>query len=157
MCPSVVLMTRGSDRTASQPLRKGEGFIAAATGRSVSLSITMSAASQSFLTTLILESHLGCKKTTGWLEKEHRGLGWPDFVAKYIAHRRGREASILHRLGKGEADIPTLVRAIYIGLDPRLAAAAALSTLAHLEDLTARGLVLTEGAPSISGRYRLPP
>ena len=32
----------------------------------------------------------------------------------------GREASILHRLGKGEADIPTLVRAIYIGLDPRL-------------------------------------
>jgi glyoxylase-like metal-dependent hydrolase (beta-lactamase superfamily II) len=81
----------------------------------------------------------------------------PDFVARYIAHRRGREASILHRLGKGEADIPTLVRAIYIGLDPRLAGAAALSTLAHLEDLTARGMVATEGPPSISGVYRLPP
>src|ERR1700719_1735409 len=81
----------------------------------------------------------------------------PDFVARYIAHRRGREASILHRLGKGEADIPSLVRAIYIGLDPRLAGAAALSTLAHLEDLTARGLVATDDAPSISGRYRLPP
>jgi glyoxylase-like metal-dependent hydrolase (beta-lactamase superfamily II) len=81
----------------------------------------------------------------------------PDFVAKYIAHRRGREASILHRLGKGETDIPTLVRAIYIGLDPRLTGAAALSTLAHLEDLTARGLAQTDGAPSISGRYRLPP
>jgi glyoxylase-like metal-dependent hydrolase (beta-lactamase superfamily II) len=81
----------------------------------------------------------------------------PDFVARYIAHRRGREASILHRLGKGETDIPTLVRAIYIGLNPALAGAAALSTLAHLEDLTARGLVLTDGAPSISGRYRLPP
>ena len=81
----------------------------------------------------------------------------PDFVARYIAHRRGREASILHRLGKGETDIPTLVRAIYIGLDPRLTGAAALSTLAHLEDLAARGLVLTDGAPSISGRYRLPP
>src|SRR5262249_21396635 len=80
----------------------------------------------------------------------------PDFVARFIAHRRGREASILHRLGKGEADIPSLVRAIYIGLDPRLAGAAALSTLAHLEDLTARGLVATDGAPSISGRYRLP-
>jgi glyoxylase-like metal-dependent hydrolase (beta-lactamase superfamily II) len=80
----------------------------------------------------------------------------PDFVAKYIAHRRGREASILHRLGKGDADIPTLVRAIYIGLDPRLAGAAGLSTLAHLEDLAARGIVLTDGAPSISGRYRLP-
>jgi glyoxylase-like metal-dependent hydrolase (beta-lactamase superfamily II) len=81
----------------------------------------------------------------------------PDFVARYIAHRRGREASILHRLNKGESDIPGLVRAIYIELDPRLSGAAALSTLAHLEDLTARGLVATDGAPSISGRYRLPP
>jgi len=81
----------------------------------------------------------------------------PGFVARYIAHRRGREASILHRLGKGEADIASLVRAIYIGLDPRLTGAAALSTLAHLEDLTARKLVTTDGAPSISGRYRLPP
>jgi glyoxylase-like metal-dependent hydrolase (beta-lactamase superfamily II) len=81
----------------------------------------------------------------------------PDFVARCIAHRRGREASILHRLDKGESDIAGLVRAIYIGLDPRLSGAAALSTLAHLEDLTARGLVATDGAPSISGRYRLPP
>jgi len=81
----------------------------------------------------------------------------PDFVARYIAHRRGRETSILHRLGKGEADIPSLVRAIYIGLDPRLTGAASLSTLAHLEDLVARGLVATDGVPSISGRYRLPP
>jgi glyoxylase-like metal-dependent hydrolase (beta-lactamase superfamily II) len=81
----------------------------------------------------------------------------PDFVARYIAHRRGREASILHRLGKGESDIAGLVRAIYIGLDPRLSGAAALSTLAHLEDLTARGLVVTDGTPSIAGRYRLPP
>src|SRR5262249_11367434 len=68
----------------------------------------------------------------------------PDFIALYIAHRRGREASILHRLGEGEADIPTLVRSIYIGLDPRLTGAAALSTLAHLEDLTVRGLVVTD-------------
>ena len=81
----------------------------------------------------------------------------PDFVARYIAHRRGREASIRHRLGKGETDIPSLVRAIYIGLDPRLIGAASLSTLAHLEDLVARGLAATDGVPSISGRYRLPP
>jgi hypothetical protein len=27
--------------------------------------------------------------------------------------------------------------------------------LAHLEDLAARGLVATEGEPSIEGRYRL--
>jgi glyoxylase-like metal-dependent hydrolase (beta-lactamase superfamily II) len=79
----------------------------------------------------------------------------PDFVQHYICHRHGREASILHRLGKGEADIPSLVRAIYIGLDPRLAGAAGLSTLAHLEDLVARGQVTTDGAPSIAGTYRL--
>jgi glyoxylase-like metal-dependent hydrolase (beta-lactamase superfamily II) len=80
----------------------------------------------------------------------------PRFVAHYIRHRQAREASILHRLAKGETDIPTLVRAIYIGLDPRLVKAAGLSVLAHLEDLVTRGLVVTEGEPSIAGRYRLP-
>ena len=45
--------------------------------------------------------------------------------------------------------------AIYIGLDPRLTRAAGLSVLAHLEDLVARRLVATDGAPSIEGRYRL--
>ena len=79
----------------------------------------------------------------------------PRFVESYIRHRRGREESILHRLHKGAADIPTLVRAIYIGLDPRLTRAAGLSVLAHLEDLVARGQVATEGAPSVSGIYRL--
>jgi glyoxylase-like metal-dependent hydrolase (beta-lactamase superfamily II) len=78
----------------------------------------------------------------------------PRFVQHFIRHRQAREASILDRLADGEADIPTLVAAIYIGLDPRLTKAAGLSVLAHLEDLTARGLVATEGAPSVAGRYR---
>jgi hypothetical protein len=43
------------------------------------------------------------------------------FVKFLIRHRKAREASILHRLAKGEADIPTIVRASYIGIDPRLA------------------------------------
>jgi glyoxylase-like metal-dependent hydrolase (beta-lactamase superfamily II) len=77
------------------------------------------------------------------------------FVNYYILHRKAREASILHRLGKGETDIPTIVRAIYIGIDPRLTGAAGLSVLAHLEDLVARGLVETEGQPAIDGVYRL--
>ncbi|MGB7101211.1 MAG: MBL fold metallo-hydrolase [Xanthobacteraceae bacterium] len=77
------------------------------------------------------------------------------FVQGYIRHRHGREASILRRLEKGAADIPTLVRAIYIGLDPRLVGAASLSVLAHMEDLVARGMVATDGAPSINGTYRL--
>jgi len=77
------------------------------------------------------------------------------FVQHYIRHRRAREAAILARLAEGEADIPTLVAAIYVGLDPRLARAAGLSVLAHLEDLTARGLTDTDGAPAIDSRYRL--
>jgi glyoxylase-like metal-dependent hydrolase (beta-lactamase superfamily II) len=79
----------------------------------------------------------------------------PVFVQSYIRHRLGREASIRHRLSKGEADIPTLVRAIYIGIDPRLVSAAGLSVLAHLEGMVARGEVLTDGAPSVAGIYRL--
>jgi glyoxylase-like metal-dependent hydrolase (beta-lactamase superfamily II) len=79
----------------------------------------------------------------------------PRFVAQLIRHRQAREASILGRLGKSPADIPSLVRAIYIGLDPRLAGGAGLSVLAHLEDLVARGLVATEGPPSLAGTYRL--
>jgi len=78
----------------------------------------------------------------------------PRFVAHYIRHRRSREQAILHRLGKGDADIPTLVRAIYIGLDPRLTKAAGLSVLAHLEDLVSRGQVQTDGQPSVEGLYR---
>jgi glyoxylase-like metal-dependent hydrolase (beta-lactamase superfamily II) len=79
----------------------------------------------------------------------------PRFVQHYIAHRRAREAAILRRLAAGEADIPALVQSIYIGLDPRLTKAAGLSVLAHLEDLTTRGLVVTQGAPSVDGRFRL--
>jgi len=79
----------------------------------------------------------------------------PRYVQFLIRHRLGREASILHRLGKGNADIPTVVKAVYIGLDARLVGAAALSTLAHLEDLVARGIVATDGPPSIGGVYRL--
>jgi beta-lactamase-like protein len=79
----------------------------------------------------------------------------PKFVKFLIRHRQAREASILHRLAKGEADIPTLVRAIYIGIDPRLTGAAGYSVLAHLEDLVARKVVATSGDPVIGGTYRL--
>jgi glyoxylase-like metal-dependent hydrolase (beta-lactamase superfamily II) len=79
----------------------------------------------------------------------------PKLVAQYIQHRKGREQSILARLAKGEADIPTLVRAIYIGIDPRLVRAAGLSVFAHLEDLVARGLVACDGEPTLAGSYRL--
>lgn len=77
------------------------------------------------------------------------------FVNYLILHRKAREDSILYRLGKGETDIPTIVRAIYIGLDPRLTGAAGLSVLAHMEELVARGVVETDGLPAIDGIFRL--
>jgi glyoxylase-like metal-dependent hydrolase (beta-lactamase superfamily II) len=77
------------------------------------------------------------------------------FVRQYIAHRHGREAAILAKLRDGEADIPMLVSAIYVGIDSRLVGAAGLSVLAHLEDMVARGLVATDGPPAIASIYRL--
>jgi glyoxylase-like metal-dependent hydrolase (beta-lactamase superfamily II) len=77
------------------------------------------------------------------------------FVNYYILHRLAREDSILHRLAKGATDIPTIVRAIYIGIDPRLTGAAGMSVLAHLEDLVTRGVVKTDGPPAIDGVFRL--
>jgi glyoxylase-like metal-dependent hydrolase (beta-lactamase superfamily II) len=77
------------------------------------------------------------------------------FVRQYIAHRHAREAAILAKLRDGEADIPTLVSAIYVGIDPRLVGAAGLSVLAHLEDFVARGLVATDGPPALASVYRL--
>jgi len=65
-----------------------------------------------------------------------------------------REAAILDRLAKGDTAIPEMVAAIYSDLDPRLRGAAALSVLAHLEDLAARGKVVAEDGATLSGRYR---
>jgi glyoxylase-like metal-dependent hydrolase (beta-lactamase superfamily II) len=79
----------------------------------------------------------------------------PRFVESYIRHRRGREQAILRRLADGSSDISTLVQGIYVGLDPRLTRAAGLSVFAHLEDLVARGLIVTDGMPSFTGIYRL--
>jgi sulfur transfer complex TusBCD TusB component (DsrH family) len=61
----------------------------------------------------------------------------------------------LKRLAESEADIPALVQGIYVGLDPRLVRAAGLSVFAHLEDLLARGLIATDGPPSLNNIYRL--
>ena len=78
------------------------------------------------------------------------------FVDRYIAHRTARETAIKRSLERGEADIPELVRAIYIGLDSRLTGAAGLMTLAQLEDLVERGVVATNGdTPTLSSRFRL--
>jgi glyoxylase-like metal-dependent hydrolase (beta-lactamase superfamily II) len=77
------------------------------------------------------------------------------YVRGLIRHRRQREASILARLAAGDRTIPSIVSAIYRGLSPALLGAAGLSVFAHLEDLTARGVVATDGPPTLEGDYRL--
>ena len=75
------------------------------------------------------------------------------YVRALAHHRRQREASILAALDEGVATIPELVSRVYVGLDPKLARAAASSTLAHLEDLGERGLVRAEPGKE-EARYR---
>jgi glyoxylase-like metal-dependent hydrolase (beta-lactamase superfamily II) len=70
-------------------------------------------------------------------------------------HRRQREASILNALADGPQTVPALVARIYAGLNPSLTRAAGLSTLAHLEDLSERGVVAGEAADGAERRFRL--
>lgn len=66
------------------------------------------------------------------------------FVRGLKAHRKMREAAVLERIRSGDRTVGAMVAAIYRDTDPRLHGAAALSVLAHLEDLVARGLVAAE-------------
>jgi glyoxylase-like metal-dependent hydrolase (beta-lactamase superfamily II) len=75
------------------------------------------------------------------------------FVRGLKTHRKMRERAIIERLSQGDRTIADMVRAIYRDTDPRLHGAAALSVLAHLEDLVTRGMAATEGAPSIDGIF----
>lgn len=68
-------------------------------------------------------------------------------------HRRAREASILHRIAEGDRSIHQIVKRIYVGIDPRLHGAAAMTVFAHLEDLVERNLVSCEGPPTITAHY----
>ncbi|MCJ2077117.1 MBL fold metallo-hydrolase [Methylobacterium sp. E-016] len=79
------------------------------------------------------------------------------FVRGLANHRRHREASIRARIAAGDDTIPAIVAATYQNLDPRLRGAAALSVFAHLEDLVARGLVATQGAPRLDGTFAAGP
>jgi len=77
------------------------------------------------------------------------------FLRGLVGHRRMREASILAALKTSPSAIPALVDALYAGLAPALRGAAALSVLAHLEDLAARGVVTAEGAAAGESLYAL--
>lgn len=78
-----------------------------------------------------------------------------DFLEALVRHRRGREKAVLDRLALGADTIPAMVAVIYADVDRSLHGAAALSMLAHVEDLVGRGLVVADGRVDLSARYRL--
>ena len=77
------------------------------------------------------------------------------FVRDYISHRKARETQVLERLEAGDTHIKKMVETVYADVDKRLHPAAALSMFAHLQDLTNRGVVVCDTAPSLDAAYRL--
>lgn len=71
-----------------------------------------------------------------------------------IAHRLAREAAILERLADGPATPATLARTIYADIPEALLPAASRNVLAHLIDLTGRGLCTSRGALRADGVFR---
>jgi len=77
------------------------------------------------------------------------------FVSALLQHRRARETAIYERLKAGDTKIEEIVANVYKSLDPRLINAAALSVLAHLEDLVARNIAVADGPAVLTASYRL--
>jgi len=75
------------------------------------------------------------------------------FMRGLRTHRRMRERAILERIKAGDRLIADMVKAIYRDTDPRLHGAAALSVLAHLEDLLEKQRVVTDGPAALTGSY----
>jgi glyoxylase-like metal-dependent hydrolase (beta-lactamase superfamily II) len=77
------------------------------------------------------------------------------FVKALKSHRKLRERAIVQRLKDGDRTIRQIVTALYRETDSSLHGAAAMSVLAHMEDLLGRGLVYASGEPGLDGRYGL--
>ncbi|MEH7850184.1 MBL fold metallo-hydrolase [Rhizobium laguerreae] len=97
------------------------------------------------------------------IEREDRlllpGHGGPvtqpsTFLRALKAHRLKREQAVLARIRAGDRGIAEMVKAIYRDTDPKLHGAAALSVLAHIEDLLERGEIAADGPPSLAASYR---
>ncbi|GGD78979.1 MBL fold metallo-hydrolase [Rhizobium anhuiense] len=97
------------------------------------------------------------------IEREDRlllpGHGGPvtqpaGFLRALKAHRLRREQAVLARVQAGDERIAEMVKVIYRDTDPKLHAAAALSVLAHIEDLLERGEIAADGPPTLAALYR---
>jgi glyoxylase-like metal-dependent hydrolase (beta-lactamase superfamily II) len=71
-----------------------------------------------------------------------------------LAHRREREAAVLDALAQGPATAEEMLDAIYRALPSGLRGAARRNLLAHLVDLSRRGLAAPVGELSESAAFR---
>jgi glyoxylase-like metal-dependent hydrolase (beta-lactamase superfamily II) len=78
-----------------------------------------------------------------------------EHVRAFVAHRREREVGILDCLRAGIGRIDAIVERLYVGLQPGLRRAAGRSVHAHLIDLVGRGIVESDGPPTLDIQYRL--
>ncbi|NEI32281.1 MBL fold metallo-hydrolase [Rhizobium ruizarguesonis] len=76
------------------------------------------------------------------------------FLRALKAHRLRREQAVLARVQAGDGRIAEMVKVIYRDTDPKLHGAAALSVLAHIEDLLERGEIAADGPPTLAALYR---
>ncbi|MGO7985158.1 MBL fold metallo-hydrolase [Rhizobium leguminosarum] len=76
------------------------------------------------------------------------------FLRALKAHRLRREQAVLARVQAGDERIAEMVKVIYRDTDPKLHGAAALSVLAHIEDLLERGEIAADGPPTLAALYR---
>lgn len=74
-------------------------------------------------------------------------------VRAYIVHRRVREQQILDTVKRGASSIDQITKAVYRGIDASVFGAACLSTLAHIEHLIERGLISSNGPPTLKGTF----
>ena len=79
------------------------------------------------------------------------------FLRALKTHRLRREQAVLARVRAGDSGIADMVKVIYRDTDPKLHGAAALSVLAHIEDLLERGEIAADGPPSLAAVYRPAP
>lgn len=74
-------------------------------------------------------------------------------VKGYLVHRQWREQAILAAIRGGAGSIPDVVARVYSTIDERLAKAAALSVMAHVEYLAERQLVTCDRPLSLDQRF----
>lgn len=78
----------------------------------------------------------------------------PARLRALLAHRRAREAEVLAALARGPATAAGIASEVYRGAPEGLRRAAARNVLAHLLDLSRRGLAAPEGPVGEGARFR---